>query len=725
MFLHGETGRRLRQSAAILTASILSFAALATTAGATDARHYEQVSPVDKGQGDIVSDGQATVAARLGDAVELSSRTPFGDEIGSGVAGQTQYVVRRTSDGWAAHAITPKSRTDAFQTFFTATKFGSFSDDLTRLIVWGYDLPGGGGTPARNNVYEEDATTRSLQALTLSQAAPLAPLDFVATTEWGTSADARHVALVTSTQLLPDATAGRPNVYQWDAGRGLSLAGVLPDGSVPATGSRVLPINYRGAMSADGSRLVFTAVPNDDPGGDQELYMRIDGSLTVPISTPPGSPTFSANVHLEAVTPDGRNVFFGTDTPLLPGDAVGGTYRWTDSGDPAHDGVLTQIVPNLNPSATTTGVVGVSDDGSRVYFHTGGNALGVWDNGSATTISTSVVPDPAPRRSLAAVASQPGYGRVTPDGMWLAFVSSATAGNDGIHALSPQGQVSNGHYEMYLYSLRDHTLNCVSCPPGPATSDASVLPDATSGTPQTIFNAIRPRFLSDGGQVYFSTSDALVPEDVNGVEDVYEFDGADGTLRLVSTGTGKQVASFAEAGASGADVFIETRQQLVPGDQDQLVDMYDATTRPPLAIPQPAPTADCQGDTCQPPPSASPPEDLFGSLALDGSGNSTSVGKALTIPSSVTARGSVASVRVRLGAAGTLSWRGSGVQSGSAKHGSGSVTVRVRLDRRARAQLKRKGRYVTRVRLTLVQKDGTRASGIVRVTFRAAAKKGR
>lgn len=592
-------------------------------AGIPDCRAYEQVSPAEKGQGDIVADGETTIAATQGDAVEFASRTPFGDEVGSASAGQTQYVARRASDGWVSHSITPTPRPDAYQTFFTGTKIGTFSDDLTHAIVWAYDLPGGGGTPERNNVYEEDTSTRGLQAMTLSEAAKLGPFDFLNTTNWGMSEDAQHVALVTPRQLLPEAKADVSNVYQWDAGRGLSLAGILPDGTVPTAGSAVLPENYRRALSADGRRLVFTAVPNNDPNEDPELYMRIDGNTTVPISTPNGSSAFSTHVSLQAVTPDGRNVFFITDSPLASHDTNGGPdlYRWTDSGDAAHDGTITQIsdTGNFGFFPGLNGVVGASDDGARIYWQTAEGRLLVSDHGSTRLISAQASFDGTKRGSLAATASMPGLGRVTPDGAWMAFVAAATL--DDVHGLT--GQITDGHYEMYVYSLRANTLTCVSCPVGAAASNASVVPDVTSGQPVTFYNGIRPHFLGDGGQVFFSTSEALVPEDVNGVEDVYEYDAASGTLRLVSTGRGKDPTSFADAGASGRDVFVQTRQQLVPSDHDELVDLYDVRSGGGFAEPLP-PQPACLGEACKPPPTPTPVSSSASSTAA-GPGNPASL----------------------------------------------------------------------------------------------------
>jgi hypothetical protein len=697
-----------------------------------DCRDYELVSPQEKGNGDIVGDGVTTIASALGDAVAFSTRTPFGDEVGSGTSGQTQYVARRTGDGWASHAVMPTPQPYAYQTFLAPTHLQTFSEDLRTAIVWGYDLPGAiDSTPFRNNIYIENAATRALQGITLSQTKEsLPPTANINIEALPMSADAQHVAYATSTQMLPAAAPGVPNVYQWDPGTGLSLAGILPDGTVPAGGSNVPHFEtelgvldtseYRGAMSSDGSRLVFEAAPN----GTRELYMRIDGSLTVPISEAPGRPE-PTNVFLQAVTPDGHNVFFVTDSALLPGDTNAGPdlYRWSDSGDAAHDGTLTLISDTGDVTAKRGSVVGVSDDGDRVYYANETGLLRVWDDGATNVISSDVVPSGEPEHELGVAAAYPGGARVTPDGMWLAFVSKAILSSNGVHGLT--GQVTNGRPEAYVYSLASQTLTCVSCTAGPTTDGASVTPDVTSGDP-AIFNAgIRPRFLSDAGQMYFSTAAALVPQDVNGVEDVYEYDGPTGRLSLISSGTEKDPAAFADASANGSDVFFLTRSQLVAGDRDELVDLYDATTRASLPFtPEPA-VSSCQGDGCQPPSSGSPPFGPPGSLLSTARAASPSAGKLLAAPASVIVRGLVASLRVRLSAPGTLTWQGPGVQSGSLKRASGAFTLRLQLTRRASLRLKTAGRFLTPVRLTLLLADGTRVSLTTRMTFRATTKKGR
>jgi hypothetical protein len=229
--------------------------------------------------------------------------------------------------------------------------------------------------------------------------------------------------------------------------------------------------------------------------------------------------------------------------------------------------------------------------------------------------------------------------------------------------------------------------------------------------------------LSDDGQVFFSTVEALVPEDANGVSDTYEYDGASGELTLLSTGKGKDPAMFADASASGDDVFVLTRQQLASSDSDDLVDLYDVRVGPGSPRPENRDKAPCEGEGCQPLPAAVPAEEALGSVAVQAS-PPVSGEKVLVVAKRAAFRGVSGSLNVRLLAPGTLRWRGSGLRSGSVhRRGAGAARLALRLTSRARAQLRRHGRYQTTVHVTLVGSDGVRVAGAARVTFRVTAKK--
>lgn len=62
--------------------------------------------------------------------------------------------------------------------------------------------------------------------------------------------------------------------------------------------------------------------------------------------------------------------------------------------------------------------------------------------------------------------------------------------------------------------------------------------------------------------------------DSNHATDVYEYEN--GAVSLVSAGTGAYESALATATESGHDLFFTTSDQLVPRDEDELIDMYDA-----------------------------------------------------------------------------------------------------------------------------------------------------
>ena len=703
--LRREIGR-LRACAITLSMAILGCAAFALPVRAAELRHYEQVSPADKGDGDIIAEGLAIMASDSGDAAAFESRLLFGDAIGSGTVGRTTYLARRGAGGWLTRSVTPMPRPDAVQVLSAPTRFEVFADDLSNALVWAYDLPAvADDTPLHENLYVEDTATGALRTVSKTQQDPLALQDFLNTDFGGYSADAKHVAFVSMTRMLPEAAPGIQNVYKWDDGV-LSVAGILPNGAPPPAGATVFPNLIRGTMSADGSRLAFMASP--DGSAPAQLYLHVDGRRTVWVSEPErGSRdrTPANGILFEGMTPDGNNVFFVSDDALVDEDTAPGpdVYRFTYSPDAERDDGNLTLVTNdgqaLNDPASVGGaLVGMSDDARRVYVHPSGGTLKLWQEGDPglTLVDPDAPRAPAQKEWLTLVASMPGSGRVSPDGNWLAYVKRE---------------------QMYLYSLRDQSLTCVSCP-----SNVSIEPTVTN-TGRRYLRAFRPRFLSDDGQVFFTSTGSLVAGDTNGVADVYEYDGPTRTLSLITTGSGRDPAMFADASRSGDDVFVVTRQQLAKSDRDDYVDLYDVRVgAAPLDRPLDTAAA-CDGEACQGQPSVPPADDVLGSLSLEDA-LPGAIGARLTVRHRATFHGSAGLLRVRLSAAGRIAWSGRGVISRSLRRGSeGTARLHVRLRKSARAELERSGRYTTTVRLRFQAVDGSRVTGTVRVTFRA--RKGR
>jgi Tol biopolymer transport system component len=710
----------LRINAGRLACLCVSLLVLGSAAGAggaaalPDGRHFERVSPAEKGDGDLIAEGFKAMASELGDGAAFESRMVFGDAVGSGTVGRTTYVARRGGGGvWSTRSVTPMPRPDTVQVLFASNRVEMMAEDLSNAFVWAYDLPAvTDDPPDLENLYALDTATGGLRTISKSlQDHPFALFDFLNTSFFGYSDDAKHIAFrpASGTPMLPDAPPGA--LYKWDDGV-LSVVGLLPDGEFPPAGATVFPENIKGTMSADGSRLAFMASP--DGSAPSQLYLHVDGEDSVWVSepetsnndkTPPGGITF------EGMTPDGKHVFFSTDVALVDEDTAGGPdlYRFTYSPDADSAGDNLTLITNnggaLNDAGFGGALVGMSDDAKRVYVHSSGATLDLWQEGSPglTTVDPSAPRPTAPKDFLTLVASIPGMGRVSPDGNWFAYLKYVSG---------------SGDYRMFLYDRAADSLVCVSCP-----SDASVEPTITnSGLDK--FKSFRPRFLSDDGQVFFSTTGGLVAADTNGVADVYEYDGQTKTLSLLTSGKRSEPSMFADASRSGDDVFVFSRQQLVPSDTDDYVDLYDVRVGPAPAS-QPVDTAPaCEGEGCQGTLSGAPAEGVLGSLSFDNDPEGARRGVRLAVRRRAVFRGVAGSLVVRTGR-GRIAWRGRGLASGSLRRGrAGKARLRLRLNRRARIRLRRSGRYTTVVRLTFRAGDGASASRRVRVTFRAATRNG-
>jgi hypothetical protein len=182
---------------------------------------------------------------------------------------------------------------------------------------------------------------------------------------------------------------------------------------------------------------------------------------------------------------------------------------------------------------------------------------------------------------------------------------------------------------MYLYDETSGILRCVSCLPSgaPTTSPVSIWPEVSQlGTNN--FLEMNGRFLSqDGRYVFFSTRDALVPGDVNGVEDVYEYNTQTGEVSLLSSGTDGNGSYFSDASPDGSNVLIVGRTAYLRQDPDGLSDVYDVRVNG--GFPQPPPsTGGCVGDECQGVPSAAPSFNTASGFTGLGNIVHTSAGKA-------------------------------------------------------------------------------------------------
>jgi hypothetical protein len=94
-----------------------------------------------------------------------------------------------------------------------------------------------------------------------------------------------------------------------------------------------------------------------------------------------------------------------------------------------------------------------------------------------------------------------------------------------------------------------------------------------------------------------------------------------GCIYLISTGKSEFPSLFADASASGNDVFFFTRQGLVGQDKDQLMDVYDARINGGLESQNPPPTVVCEGEGCKGAVGVPPVFESPGTALFQGVGN--------------------------------------------------------------------------------------------------------
>ncbi len=586
-------------------------------------------------------------SAADGGAVAFDSLAGFGDVEGSTIG--TEYMSIRTgqagTSGWATHAITPiePPLTILGASFgFDPSYDGEMSDDLEHGIYRAVrpitDAP---NVADVSNLYvRDDLRTPGFGSYQLisDSATPLAPDPFAKPFVAGASANFSHVIFESTHDLVPGASGSQVKLYEWAEGS-VRLAGILPDGT-PAPSSQAglgasLQSQTNRMISADGSRVFFSA-------SDGNAYMRVDGTTTVQLNasekTMPESPQ---GATLWTASTDGTRIFFTTGEGLVDGDNNGSSdlYMYDTAAAAGHH--LTLLSPDNNPEDGTpsvNGVVGASADGHYVYFTAAGQlvagepvlgatqALYLWHDGVVTFIGSFGIADDVsfnlPTASWVFERTSDN-GRVSADGKHVLFMTRSDTGFRGRFGFAGYDHGSTCTYdtssggpcrELYVYNDDTRRLECASCNPAGATAGAlTAINVNSSNTAQT--SHLSHALSSDGRWVFFSTREALVPEDVNGRFDAYEYNTLTGQVHLLSSGTSTDDSYFMDASAGGGDAFFVTRQQLVGWDVDNAYDLYDARVGGGLPDPVAAPPV-CAGEACQgqvnaPPAAAATASDVF------------------------------------------------------------------------------------------------------------------
>jgi hypothetical protein len=630
-----------------------------------DCRAYELVSP---GNSPLVSSsGSVSFGARSaddGNAMAYFSYYPFEGSPSSGWF----FRARRSAAGWSLEAMSPQVLPGAAPKVACEAIELNYSEDLVASVLRigreiKQEFPGASfcSQPQEEIVPGEPRGFANL----LRRAAPGSPYELVNQTPAGVSPsnaqfqdasdDLSHIVFGEEAQITPEAPSGY-DLYLW-AGGTVRLVTFLPDGTpvrgdlAGATKHRVAGVEVGGtlngtapitnAVSSNGERVFFYANGN--------LYLR-ENAAQPPAATPACGTTKSALACTRQIdrsfgegssgggvfqyaSADGSRVFFTDESKLTsPSSAAAGKPALYEYNVESH--ALTDRTPGVT-GADVRGFSGAAKDGSRLYFVAKAALTGAQQNGQAE-IAQAAQPnlylleneeltfvatlDPTSDRSAWSFELTPNGGeaptggaatlatRTSPDGRYFAFNSARglTGGPAGIT-------------QIFVYDAVNGSLSCASCPPaGGAPPGPSVLPSPIAAT-EINASAYLPRGLTDNGQLFFTTPQALLPADTDGVTDVYEY--RQGQLHLISDGVGAGPSYFFDAGVGGGNVFFATSDALVRSDTDNALNLYDARVDGGFAEP-PVPAPPCAaGESCRSAGSGAPATGILATPSQTGAGN--------------------------------------------------------------------------------------------------------
>ena len=648
--------------------------ALGSSLTLPDGRAWELVSPADKDGAVVKPIGEAGVvqAAADGDGMTyLTSRPTEADP--DGYNQEVQVLSTRGADGWSSVDIAPSNSAPVGLEVGVGYEYRFFSENLELGITESlgpFSAPEGGHENAQHEDElvaeaspEPTERTPYLRHDATCAAAPRTCYEPLVTAaaeggdvpegvEFGgdpktadkgdvafvdATPDGRHVLLSSSVGLTAGTSGG---LYEWTAGR----AGAERLQFVRRAESDIE--GWTHAISDDGS-VFFNENGHlylHDPDSDETVYVHV-----APGTASEGEPEFLY------ASSDGKTLLFKDPEPLTGGSG-GGVYecRLAEGAGGLECSGLT--LTGLSFAGT---LIGGSEAADYLYFDNGDSLYvdrdeaGTWRETPIATISG----EDAAHDGTTDLASRTA--RVSPDGEWFAFMSQySLTGYDNRDAVSGKPEE-----EVYLYDALTQRVVCASCDPTGARPDgveagklamaggdrvwqestwiAASIPGWTAynGNEEVLYQS---RYLSDGGRLFFNSSDALVPQDVNDNEDVYEYEPvrvgsctnasttfnerSGGCVGLISSGVAYGESAFLDASKTGGDVFFLTSEKLTPQAKETASNVYDAhecTGASPCSPVEPAQPGECtSAASCRAAPSPQP--QLYGappSATFSGAGD--------------------------------------------------------------------------------------------------------
>lgn len=602
----------------------------------------------------------------------------------------------------------------------------SEASEQTAFLGADYAGGGSGGKPCTSSCFTPLVTAANTPAGTKfggvsTLAGECPPKPFCGPEFTDATPDLSHVILESNAALTPSSALGveipHDSLYEWSEGRPASeqlrLISVLPGNekgeALPAGNSYVGMTesggkpNDRHVISPDGERVEW----HTHAEGVTHQYLRVN-------ATRPQSPlgehgeclvsTDACTIQLDAGLP-GRTRFQTANAQVTriffteEGEA-GGVIEDNLADLYEYNVNRRERVPMIIGADVVRGGVSTSEDGSWAYVVAKGalapgavagfpNLYVLHDEGSGwgtprlvAVLSNSDLAEWGASKLTAELTLVEMTTRVSPNGRWLTFMSNRSlTGFDNRDAVSGEPD-----QEVYEYDAVTGGLVCASCNPvgvrphgvpgetlaskdgglagGETPSAGWVAGNIPGWTPDRLDGVVyQSRYLSDSGRLFFDASDQLVPKDLNGAEDVYEFEpdgvpaGSEnacssksasgsvvfeparsarvesrtieeyaGCVGLISSGESSEESAFLDADETGSEVFFLTSGKLAGEDVDTLRDVYvarECSSTSPCATPLVSAPKPCDNEaSCKAAPSPQPA--LFGpsgSATFSGPGN--------------------------------------------------------------------------------------------------------
>ncbi len=625
-----------------------------------DCRAYELVSPADAGGTTLFPEGpnsaEETTPPRFAFGGLLSTIPGTGSPIND--FGDL-YVATRTDEGWITKYVgfpsdqalkdgAPPNEPTAAAVLNSPAGVRADSD-MNEFLDWNDgDKSNSGPQPEYN--FTPHAWSSDGNSLGEWPTAPgySAQHSF----EFNQSADFSHFVFqngeppaLTLVDNNTDTNAAAPVSFQADG----APIEIQPGDTSPDAESLAVP-----AVSSDGSRIVMAARSVSQETCDifgqsikcpvrppSILYMRVNDAVTYEVSE-------GHAVNYVGMTPDGSNVYFTSEEHLTHEDedhAGSSLFMWSAEMEEKREPPLTLISKGEtndapgNPGDTSscdaswTTSCGIETyenngfyNGTRTFTYGDLLGSGLSDNSIAAANGdiyffspeqligssgidgqenlylyrdqrlqyvTTVSPQPyceTAERSWCSVGPIVRM-QVSPTDSYMAFLTTSQVTSYNNH----------GYLEMYRYEPSTEQLICVSCRPNGQPPTTNV--EASS-------NGL---FMTNNGRTFFSTGDSLVPEDTDGLRDVYEY--VEGHAQLISSGTSSKervtgaglaageyndlfIAGLVGVSGNGTNVYFSTYDTLVGQDRNgSQLKFYDARTDG--GFPYLSPAAPCEAaDEC-------------------------------------------------------------------------------------------------------------------------------